>query len=109
MNPGATALAFLLAAGTAAPAFAQPGSPPNQQSSAPAQASAQDEQNTVGEISEDVAMVRFQKLGYQNVDIGAWTLSYQECAALRALLTFSMFSTPLVLSHSSKAFAPCFA
>jgi len=73
MNPGATALAFLLAAGTAAPAFAQPGSPPNQQSSAPAQASAQDEQNTVGEISEDVAMVRFQKLGYQNVDIGAWT------------------------------------
>jgi len=73
MNPGVTALTLLLAAGSAAPAFAQPNSPPSRQSTAPAQASAQDEQNTVGEISEDVAMVRFQKLGYQNVDIGAWT------------------------------------
>ena len=40
---------------------------------------------------------------------GTATLSYQEWAALRALLTFSMFSTPLVLSQSSKAFAPCLA
>ncbi len=72
MNPGVTALTLLLAAAAAAPAFAQPGSPPSQ-SSTSTQASAQDEQNTVGEISEDVAMVRFQKLGYQNVDIAAWT------------------------------------
>jgi len=41
----------------------------------------------------------------------AWvcTLSCQEWAALRALLTFSMFSTPLVLSHCSKALAPSLA
>ena len=33
----------------------------------------------------------------------------QGLAAFRALLTFSMFSTPVVLSQSSKALAPCFA
>ena len=40
---------------------------------------------------------------------GTFTLSCQECAPLRAWFTFSMFSTPLVFSHSSNAFAPCFA
>ena len=38
-----------------------------------------------------------------------WTFSCHECACLRALLTLVMFSTPVVLSQSSKAFAPCLA
>ena len=38
-----------------------------------------------------------------------WTLSCQELADLRAALTLLMFSTPVVLSQSSKALTPCLA
>jgi hypothetical protein len=37
------------------------------------------------------------------------TFSCQEWACLRALLTLVMFSTPVVLSQSSKALEPCLA
>jgi hypothetical protein len=67
---GVTALTLLLAAGAAASTFAQQGSSPQQQS-ASTQASNENEKETVGEISDDVAQVRFQKLGYKN--FGTWT------------------------------------
>jgi len=76
MNQRVTAVALLLAAGV--PALAQQTSPQ------PAQTQ-QDKEDTVGEISEDVAMVRFEKLGYQNVDLAAWTRNgdYLEATATR--------------------------
>ena len=49
--------------------FAQPTAGPRNLS-ASGQASHDDEKETVGEISDDVAQVRFQKLGYKN--IGPW-------------------------------------
>ena len=66
---GVTALTLLLAAGAAASTFAQQASSP--QESASTQALNENEKETVGEISEYVAQVRFQKLGYKNV--GTWT------------------------------------
>ena len=50
-----------------AAAQAKPSSPPATET----HGTHDDEKNTVGEISEDVAQVRFQKLGYR--DFGSWT------------------------------------
>lgn len=68
---GVTTLTLLLAAGAAASTLAQQQASSSQQESASTQASNENEKETVGEISDDVAQVRFQKLGYKN--FGTWT------------------------------------
>lgn len=80
-HSGIAALALLVVASSGASTVAQQ-SPSSQQQAAVTQAS-QDEQETVGEISEYVAQVRFQKLGYGN--IGAWTRNgdYLEATATK--------------------------